>query len=82
MSNEIHEHLMLSFLEKNFPVYRIKHNNKFKRAIILDFGERFILSDDSHQIQLRYKLNGILIKVFNCNEKTSTTVLKTFLNLK
>lgn len=71
----------MKFLERNYPVSRIKDNMRFKRAIILDNGVSYLLGDATSHIQLRLQLNQILKTVFYCDENTSRTVLKKFLNL-
>ena len=73
--------MMMKFLERNYPVSRIKDNMRFKRAIILDNGISYLLGDATSHIQLRLQLNQILKTVFYCDENTSRTVLKKFLNL-
>jgi hypothetical protein len=81
MTNDFEKKLMLKFLEKNYPVSRIKLHHHFKRAIVLDNGGAFILSD-SNQIQsLRYQLSDTLKKVFSCDEAISLAVLDNFLRL-
>ena len=81
MNNEFDKKLMLKFLERNYPVSRIKLNFRFKRAIVLDNGGAFILSDLSNLNKLKYELVDTLIKVFNCDEATSRAVLDNFLRL-
>lgn len=82
MNTEIDKQLMLKFLDKNYPISRVKHNNKFRRAIILDYGGTFVLGEVSHHIQLRHQLIEILKKVFSCDEALTRTVLNNFLNIK
>ena len=72
--------MMIKFLERNYPVSRVKINMRFKRAIILDNGISYLLSDEHSHIQLRLQLSQILKTVFYCDEKSSRTVLKQFLN--
>lgn len=74
--------LMLKFLTKNFPVYRLKHNMRFKRTIVLETGESYLLSDKNSVKTLYYKLSDILTTVFNSDKNTNKTVLDSFLNLK
>lgn len=74
--------LMLKFLSKNFPVYRLKHNMRFKRTIVLETGESYLLSDKNSVKILYYKLSDILTTVFNSDKNTNKTVLESFLNLK
>ena len=77
---EIERNMMLKFLERNYPVTRVKDKFRFKRAIILDNGNSYMLSDEQSHIQLRLQLNQILKTVFYCDENSSRTVLKIFLN--
>ena len=79
--NEIDINMMMYFLKRNYPVIRMKDNQRFKRAIILDNGSAYFLSDEHSHIQLRNQLIQILKTVFYCDEKSSRTVLKEFLNL-
>ncbi len=79
--NEFEKHMMMKFLERNYPVSRIKDNMRFKRAIILDNGISYLLGDEQSHLQLRLQLNQILKTVFYCDEKSSRTVLKQFLNM-
>ena len=81
MENQQKE-LMLKFLFKNYPVYRIKHNMKFKRAIILDNNNMFLLSNKFESKELYTQLLKIIQTVFSADEKINKDVLKTFLNLK
>jgi len=79
--NEFEKHMMMKFLERNYPVSRVKDNMRFKRAIILDNGISYFLGDEQSHLQLRLQLNQILKTVFYCDEKSSRTVLKQFLNM-
>jgi hypothetical protein len=74
--------LMLKFLTKNFPVYRLKHNMKFKRTIVLETGESYLLSDKNSVEDLYYKLSDILTTVFNSDKNMNKDVLESFLNIK
>jgi hypothetical protein len=74
--------LMLKFLTKNFPVYRLKHNMKFKRTIVLETGESYLLSDKNSVNDLYYKLSDILTTVFNSDNNVNKDVLESFLNIK
>lgn len=71
---------MLKFLERNYPVSRVKLNHRFKRAIVLDSGS-YVLGDTAQQGRLIFELINILIKVFGCDEATSRAVLNNFLRL-
>ena len=81
MNNELDKKLMIKFLERSYPVSRIKLNHHFKRAIVLDNGSFFLLNDSNHIDKLKFNLIDILKKVFNCDEPTSRAVLDNFLRL-
>lgn len=81
MLYEQDKELILKFLTKNYPVYRIKHNVYFKRAIILD-DNTYFLSDEKSLKTLYFKLLDILKIVFSTNKKINEDVLKIFLHLK
>lgn len=79
MTNQFDKKLMLSFLEKNYPISRIKHNGRFKRGIVLDNGQSFLMSSNQHNLSLKFQLVEILMTVFSCDEPTSRAVLSNFL---
>lgn len=79
--DEIEFDIMMNFLKLNYPVIRVKENMRFKRAIILDNGSTYFLSNESSHIHLRNQLIQNLKTVFYCDEKSSRTVLKEYLNI-
>lgn len=74
--------LMLKFLERHYPVKRIKHDQRFKRTIINEYGEKFYLSDRFMSNLLYKKLLETLRILFDADEKLNNDVLKTFLRLR
>ena len=82
MYTEIDKKLMFKFLERNYPVTRIKHNMRFRRAIQLDNGQTFILGEQGSHIQLKFQLVDILKQVFDCDEIICKSVLDSFLPIK
>jgi len=81
MYNDVDIRMMFKFLERNYPVSRVKYKMRFRRAIVLDDGSTYILSDESAQTQLMFRLFDILNQVFNCDEVTTRLVLNSFLRL-
>jgi uncharacterized protein YlzI (FlbEa/FlbD family) len=55
---------------------------RFKRTIILENGESYILSDKKNTKELYNRLIEILKTVFSTTEEVNKDVLKNFLNLK
>lgn len=83
MMNDTQENLLiLNFLKKNYPVYRVKENNRFKRTITLDNGQNYFLSDKRSIEGLYLNLLKTVEKIFNIERKKAEIPLKTFLNIK
>jgi len=82
MLGEIDKEMILKFLERNYPVSRVKDKMRFKRGIIFDDGSIYFLSDASQRLVLYHKLIDTLITVFNCDETTCKVILCNFLQLK
>lgn len=74
--------MMLKFLKRHYPVSRIKHNNRFRRGIIMDGGNVYIFSDKKSFSSLQYKLLETLSIVFYCDLQICINVLKIFLMIK
>jgi len=79
MLNDIEINMMLKFLERNYPVKRIKINARFKRCIVLDDGSPFLLSDYTNIVSLKYKLMEILYFIFSSDEETNKFVITKYL---
>jgi len=81
MSDIKETELILRFLSRNYPTYRLKHNMRFKRTIVLEDGQYF-LSDKEASKALYFKLLDILKIVFSFEKPTTESALKTFLHLR
>ena len=79
MINELDKQMMLKFLQRNYPVLRIKHNMRFKRTIITDDGSEYLISDPSQIPRLKHQLQQILKLVFDSDDLTNSAVLDNFL---
>ena len=82
MYTDIDKKLMLKFLERNYPVSRIKDKQRFKRAIVIDNDTIYYLSDQTSHKQLKFSLVEILQKIFNCDDVVIYSVLDNFLPIK
>ena len=84
MNNKDMETLILKFLQRYYPVSRIKIINKlqqkpvFRRGILFDDGYIYELSDKVAFNKLYYALVGIIKKVFACNEIDCKEILNKF----
>jgi hypothetical protein len=73
--------LIINFLKRNYPIMRIKDKTRFKRAIVLDNGSIYFLSDEKSHIKLRNNLLSILKLVFYCRDEIAKQSVKQYLNL-
>ena len=73
--------LIINFLKRNYPIMRIKDKLRFKRAIVLDNGVIYFLSDEQSHIKLRNDLLSILKLVFYCRDEIAKLSIKQYLNL-
>jgi hypothetical protein len=80
MCTDFDKQLMITFLERNYPISRIKVNFKFRRGIVLEKGV-YLLHDKSSRIFLKVELIKILKTVFSCDESICAKVSSNFLNL-
>lgn len=81
MINIVDKELMLKFLQRSFPVYRLKHEKRFRRAIVLETSS-YALSDKNQVETLTFNLMKILKVIFDTDSHINKDVLKTFLHLK
>ena len=79
---EFDKQMVLKFIERNYPVSRIKHNMRFKRAITLDNGLSFFLSDKNSHIHLKLQLVEYLRLIFSYDENFLKEVVADFLPFK
>jgi hypothetical protein len=68
MFNDFDKYIMLKFLTNNYPVIKIKHNKRFKRAITCHDGTRYFLSNTTTQQSLRNHLSQVLNRLFICDD--------------
>lgn len=80
MLDKMYEDMIISFLQKNYPVSRIKVNGRFKRAIVLDDGAYF-LSDSNSTKPLKTKLINTLKTIFDCDANNSFRLITSALNI-
>jgi len=65
MISNIDKKLILKYMEQNYHVSRIKINNRFKRGVILDNGDVFLLGDKQSYQQIKPIIIKNLSEVFH-----------------
>ena len=73
------ERIILKFLQKNYPITKIKHGKHFKRGVILDNGNKLLLNDKGTTIVLEKNLTDILQLIFAINRQECLGIVKIYL---
>lgn len=71
--------MIVNFMERNYPVSRIKINQRFRRAILLDNGIVFILGERQNYQNFKTSLINILSDIFNVDNSELTPLVDDFL---
>lgn len=71
--------IILTYLKRNYPVHRIKHEFRFKRAIILDNGAIYQLSNELQYKALKHDLAATIKIVFNSDDTTNKIIINKYL---
>lgn len=74
--------LICKYLEKTYPISRVKHNTRFRRGILFDDGRTYILGDKLQLTTLKFKLIESLKFIFLCDETTCHLVVDNLLKTK
>lgn len=82
MNQSVEIELMLKFLKINYPVYKAKHNMRFKRSIFININEVYFLSDKESLKNLYFRLLDILRIIFYTDRNILEDTLKTFLQIR
>lgn len=76
------QNLMIKYLKMNYPVHRMRENRHFKRTIVTESGQKYLLSNKAHMKFLYSKLFTNLELIFSEDKTLTEDVLKSFLHLK
>jgi hypothetical protein len=67
--------LIQKYLNRNYPVQRLKYDGKFKRAILFDNGRIYLLSNKNDKPYLKKELVTTIEIIFGFNsEETNLSV--------
>jgi hypothetical protein len=71
--------LIQNFLNRNYPVERLKINGKFKRAIIFDNGRTYLLSNINDKPYLKKEMVKAIETVFGFSSEDTSLLVKQYL---
>ncbi len=81
MLDKIDEEMIIKFIQRHYPVSRIKHNMRFRRAIVIDGKTPHILGDNHSTLPIKIELGNIIKKIFDCNYTTAEKLISRALNI-
>lgn len=73
--------LIQKYLNRNYPVQRLKYNGKFKRAIIFDNGRTYLLSNKNDKPFLRKEMVSSIEIVFGFNSEEISNLISQYLKI-
>lgn len=80
MINEVDKKIIRTYLTKLFKVSRIKHNGKFKRAIVLP-NKIYFLSENKSHLAIKHEILNETKRILNYDITVIQTVLEQILPL-
>lgn len=72
--------MIINFIQKTYPVTRIKRDGRFRRAIVLDEGE-CIFKDRPTTTLIKVKLARKIVQIFACSENEAQIFITRALNI-
>jgi hypothetical protein len=79
MISDSDKRLVIKYMERNYQVTRVKINNRFKRAIVLENNTPFFLSDKNSVQHLKSVIHQNLSIIFYLEPKFLSKIVDEFL---
>ena len=67
------------YLQRNYPVQRLKYNGKFKRAILFDNGKTYMLSNKTDKPYLKKEMMSTIEIIFGFNSEETSKLISQYL---
>lgn len=74
MITQIEIQMMSKFLQRDFPITKIKSDMRFKRGVNCN-GNTYLLSDEIQLRELKFQLITLIMTIFDCNDAISKSVV-------
>ena len=71
--------LIQKYLNRNYPVQRLKYDGKFKRAILFDNGNTYLLSNKNDKPYLKKEMVRATETVFGFNSEETNILVSQYL---
>ncbi len=81
MFDEEYKNMIVTFLQRNYPIARVKHENRFRRAIVLDGHEPYFLANTSSMLPIKVNLANTLKIIFDCDRAMAEELISKALSI-
>jgi hypothetical protein len=71
--------LIQKYLNRNYPVQRLKYDGKFKRAILFDNGKTYLLSNKNDKPYLKKEMVTTIETIFGFNSEETILLVSQYL---
>jgi hypothetical protein len=71
--------LIQKYLNRNYPVQRLKYDGKFKRAILFDNGRTYLLSNKNDKPYLKKEMVTAIETIFGFNSEETNLLVSQYL---
>jgi hypothetical protein len=71
--------LIQKYLNRNYPVQRLKYDGKFKRAILFDNGRTYLLSNKNDKPYLKKEMVTTIETIFGFNSEETILLVSQYL---
>jgi hypothetical protein len=71
--------LIQKYLNRNYPVQRLKYDGKFKRAILFDNGRTYLLSNKNDKPYLKKEMVTTIETIFGFNSEETNILVSQYL---
>jgi hypothetical protein len=71
--------LIQKYLNRNYPVQRLKYDGKFKRAILFDNGRTYLLSNKNDKPYLKKEMVIAIETIFGFNSEETNLLVSQYL---
>ena len=71
--------LIQKYLNRNYPVQRLKYDGKFKRAILFDNGRTYLLSNKNDKPYLKKEMVTTIETIYGFNSEETILLVSQYL---
>lgn len=73
--------IIIDYIRTTYKVSRVKSNNRFRRAMILDDGHIYFLKDEPETKKIKFKVGHYLSLIFSCDKNHAQKLISIALGI-